>query len=446
MNNIKNKISELYQQTPDYVTLVSYGFKIKNNKKTKENCIVFGVRKKKKITEIPKNELLPSTVVVDGISIKTDVIEVPDFKVNICYNYEPMVGEPLGVGNPSSQVLPHRIKQRPLKGGASTTNITRNEEAFVYSSGTLGVIVVDSTDGRLVGLTNNHVYANNSFIASDREIGSVGENIYQHITSQPADLDGGVFGKDEIGKVKRYFPLNLNQPNYIDAALTTLSSIDTDSYKILGLIEAYSYLDFATTEEIDNLVSSEAFVFKAGRTTGPIGYPLSAPNGNESCSVSVTQTNVVVSVGGYLNNGVANSVDFEDCLSFSYSNNAPGVSIPGDSGSVLVALINSTLKIVGLCFAGAPISDPINSSTDGWIGLANRIDRVAELLEIQPWTSEQSVKLNSEDPACFVVIPGRSSERFIYLNGRKYYQIGTTNQKPTNINCFSIIAPTPTPS
>jgi hypothetical protein len=308
----------------------------------------------------------------------------------------------------------------------------------MFSAGTLGAIVVDSVDGKMVGLSNNHVYTANPFIASDRT-GTVGENVYQNFVSQPADLDGGILESDEIGKVKRYYPLSLNSSNYVDAALTTLNSIGSNSYLILGLINN-SFLDFATTQEIDDLINSGTAIFKAGRTTGPIGSPLTTNLAN-FCEVSITQINVSATVGGYVNNESINTVDFEDCLIFSYNENQPGVSIPGDSGSVLIARIGGVLKLVGLCFADGPISNPINLATDGTLGIANRIDRVAELLEIEPWTSNKEIKINKEDPSCYVVMPGLSSEKFIYLNGKKYYQIGTTNEKP-NLNCF----PTPTPN
>ena len=446
MSNIKNKIAELYKNTPENVSVVSYGYKFKNNKKTNEKCIIFGVKKKKNKSDLKDDEILPSQITIEDKQINTDVIEIHDFKANACYDYSPIVGEPVGSGNPVDIVKQHRIKQRPIKGGVSTTNITRNESLSTYSAGTLGLIVVDSTDGRLVGLTNNHVYTSNPFIASDRSLGTSGENVYQHITSQPADLDGGVVETDEIGKVKRYFPLNLNTSNKIDAAITTLNTIDVDSYKVLGLFDAYLYLDFATTEEIDNLLAYNHTVFKSGRTTGPIGYPLSFPNGNNDCKVSVDQINASASVGGYYNSNEENIVDFEDCIIFSYENTQPGVSIPGDSGSVLISSINGTFKIIGLCFAGTPVSDPIDSGSDGVLGIASRIDKVAEFLEIETWSPEKTIKLNSEDPSCKIIVPGLSSEPYIYFNGKKYYQIGTTNEKANDIACLSTAIPTPTPS
>lgn len=449
-NNIKNKIAELYKITPDHVTVVSFGYKIINNNKTNIECIIFGVKNKKKAADIPADELLPSEIYVDGKIIPTDVIKMPDFSANVCYNYEPIAGEPIGSGNPDNQIIPNRRKQRPIKGGLSTTNLTRNEQLSVYSAGTLGVIVVDSIDCRMVGLTNNHVYTSNSFMASDRSVEYPIENTYQNITSQPADLDGGQKDLDEIGKVKRYFPLSLDESNYIDAAITTLNSIDENSYKIHGLLEPYAYLDFATTEEIDNIINTNNAIFKAGRTTGSVGYPFSTNSG--SCEIKITQINVSVTVNGYFNNGINNSVDFEDCLIFAYSDGQPGVSIPGDSGSVLIAKFGDTYKIIGLCFAGSPASNPINSTTDGIMGVANRIDKVAELLSIQPWTPDKKIRLNSEDPACYVVKSGLSSEKFIYLNGKKYYQIGTTYKNPTDLSCFSNessndkVCPTKTPT
>ena len=94
------------------------------------------------------------------------------------------------------------------------------------------------------------------------------------------------------------------------------------------------------------------------------------------------------------------------------------MSIPGDSGSVLISSINGSFKIIGLCFAGTPVSDPINSGTNGVLGIANRIDKVAEFLEIQPWNLDRTVRLNSEDPSCKIIVAGLSSEPFIYFNGK----------------------------
>ena len=446
MMDIKRKIAELYKATPDYVTVVSYGFKIKNNFKTKEKCIIFGVEKKKKLEEIPSKEILPTKININGQEVSTDVIEVPEFRTNVCYDYTPLVGYPRGIGQPSEEIRPHRSKQRPLQGGLSFTNATKNIIDDIFSAGTLGAIVVDSIDDKLVAISNNHVLTNNPFLASEREESTPIANVHQHKVIQPADLDGGEIGKDDVGKVKRYYPLNMGESNFIDAAITTLNTIDKDSYKILNMQSECSvrYLDFATTAEIDALLDSQAPLFKAGRTTGPIGYPISNIYGDSTCEISVSDLNVSVSVGGYFNGTTEVIVDFEDCIMFSYKNNDPGVTIVGDSGSVLIGDINGKLKIVGLVFAGTPVTDPNDVTIDGAIGLANRIDRVADLLQIKPWKSSTKIKLDSEDPACPIILPGLRNEKFIIVNGKKYWQVGTTMEKPTDVSCVDVITITPT--
>jgi surface protein len=444
--DIKRKIAELYKTTPDYVAVVSYGFKIKNNLKTQEKCIIFGVEKKKKLEEIPLEEILPETIFIDGQKIKTDVVEFPEFKTNICYDYTPIVGYPIGIGQPSEEIIPHRLKQRPLKGGVSTTNATKNIIDDVLSAGTLGAIVVDAIDNKLVAISNNHVLTSNPFLASEREESTPIANVHQHKVIQPADLDGGEIGKDDIGKVKRYYPLSLSESNFIDAALITLNTIDEESYKILNMQSECSvrYLDFATTAEIDALLESQAPLFKAGRTTGPTGYPISNIYGNSTCEISVSELHVSASVGGYFNGTTEEIVDFEDCITFSYKNNDPGVTISGDSGSVLIGDINGKLKIVGLVFAGSPVTNPNDPSVDGVIGIANRIDRVADQLKVKPWKSATKIKLDSEDPACPIILPGLRDEKFIIVNGKMYWQVGTTTEKPTDMSCVDITTATPT--
>jgi hypothetical protein len=448
MMDIKRKIAELYKTTPDYVTVVSYGFKIKNNFKTQEKCIIFGVKKKKKLEEIPSEEILPTTIDINGQKVNTDVIEIPDYRTNVCYDYTPLVGYPRGIGYPSEEIIPHRSKQRPLQGGLSFTNATKNILDNIFSAGTLGAIVVDSIDNKLVAISNNHVLTSNPFLASEREESTPIANVHQHKVIQPADLDGGEIGKDDVGKVKRYYPLSMSESNYIDAAITTLNTIDEDSYKILNMLPECStiHLDFATTAEIDALLDSQAPLFKAGRTTGPIGYPISNIYGDSTCEISVSNLHVSASVGGYFNGITEETVDFEECIVFSYKNNSPGVSIVGDSGSILVGDVGGKLKIIGLVFAGTPVTDPNDASIDGVTGIANRIDKVAELLQVKPWKSNTKIKVDSEDPACPIILPGLSNEKIIIVNGKKYWQVGTTMEKPTDVSCVDVTTLTPTPT
>lgn len=229
-----------------------------------------------------------------------------------------------------------------------------------------------------------------------------------------------------IGFVKRYVPLylwNWNGENefiyfnYADAAIcsliqqttevSTIASGDsvpnpskmpfvlwTDSTKQFNMkfyntntnqydIEPTEY-PFATAEEIDALPikssnQSGARVWKSGRTTGFVGKgicnstynpedPNSTPEDPNFCQLELLAKNETVQVYGYKFSQYTVNVIFSDCLKFAYkqvdgeTKPRPGGIQGGDSGSVLIADIGGTKKIIGLNFAG-----------DGTYGFANRI-------------------------------------------------------------------------
>ncbi len=72
--NIKNKIEELFHSTPEGVG-VMLGNKITNGEYTGEESIVFTVEKKKPLSELSPEEILPSQVEIDGVTYNTDVFE-----------------------------------------------------------------------------------------------------------------------------------------------------------------------------------------------------------------------------------------------------------------------------------------------------------------------------------------------------------------------------------
>jgi hypothetical protein len=72
--NIKNKIQELFDSTPEGVG-VMFGNKIRNGEYTGEPSIVFTVEKKLPLSEIPSDQILPSSVEIDGVTYNTDVFE-----------------------------------------------------------------------------------------------------------------------------------------------------------------------------------------------------------------------------------------------------------------------------------------------------------------------------------------------------------------------------------
>ena len=119
---IKEKIKQLFIDTPENVG-VSFGNKKVNNKNIGERSIVFLVDKKKPISELLPEEILPTNVEVDGYNYKTDVVEIGQIKalcdqitLGQCFNWQPA----------GTTIPPNRDLQRPIQGGISLS--TKNNE------------------------------------------------------------------------------------------------------------------------------------------------------------------------------------------------------------------------------------------------------------------------------------------------------------------------------
>ena len=110
-SNINEKIKELFEATPKNIS-VAFGKKSVGGELTGELAFMFMVPQKLPLNEIPENEILPLSVIVDGESYKTDVVEVGEIKLlacdsnsnNSCYGWQ--------TTPPSNQ---NAI--RPIKGG-----------------------------------------------------------------------------------------------------------------------------------------------------------------------------------------------------------------------------------------------------------------------------------------------------------------------------------------
>jgi len=289
--------------------------------------------------------------------------------------------------------------------------------------GTLGCIVQDNVNGKLCALSNSHVLVADAFLASEKKLLAgrpfTISNIKGKGVTQPGEVStsNGSLGMPKfntdygIGFVKRYVPLylwNWNAQdqfvyfNYVDAAISSLvmrtiekttiasgeSPVDglqpfvlwTDSSKQFNMkfynnitnqydIESTEY-PFATSEEIDNLPIGTR-VWKSGRTTGFAGKGICDGAGGEDpniCQIELLGKNETVQVYGYKFSQYTVNVIFSNCLKFAYktlpgqTKPRPGAIQGGDSGSVLIADIEGTKKIIGLNFAG-----------DGTYGFANRI-------------------------------------------------------------------------
>ena len=410
---INDKIQELFNTTPEEVG-VGFGKKTVGNESTEELTFVFMVPEKRPLDQIPENEILPSTVDVDGTTYKTDVVEVGEIKLlacdsntnNNCYGWRTIS---------QNQIVPVTANQneiRPLKGGIQISSYN-NSPNFPTSItvGTLGFIAVDTATQALVGVSNNHVLVKNAFYTTERvSAGAIIENesddnVYQNGFDRSS---GGT-----IGKVMRYVPLRKQSnptPNQVDGALIALHSdvvSSSESYLQYGL-SVTEPMEFATTAEINNAISGNYPIASSGRSTG-------AKEGSP-CGLTIRYLNVTVNSGPFHDNESEFSATFSDLIMFSRLNSDCSWPIySGDSGSSLLAYINGVWKIIGLCFAGSE-----------YYGFANRIDYVASQLGIEAWdgTAKPFIDIDSIQ---IKAVAGISSDKTIVCGGTTYWQVGSGN-------------------
>ncbi len=414
-NEIKNLINNLFESTPDYVG-VGLGFKQKDGVSTGEESIIFFVPKKKPLYSLNPDEVLPNEdFFVDNRILKTDVIEIGEVKPlacnSNCYSWQ-------------TTPPPNRQTIRPIMGGISLTSKTK-----LGTMGTLGFIAVDIETQALVGVTNNHVVIRDSFYSNQRNPLGIVENEY--------DInDGGSYEPDEvyqsgefispplsnkIGNVVRYVPIYKTTDggiNRVDGALVSVECdpvIDfSESFKQYGL-PFTTPMEFATTSEIDNILTSNPNLFSSGRTTGA--------KGNNDCPLRVFSVGVNIPVTPYKLQGVNETVNFSDVIQFVRPENDPNLSTiciypiyPGDSGSALIADFGGTAKIIGLVFAGSE-----------YYGFACRIDHVASELGIEAWLGGVKPTIDN-DTIEFITVNGTNDIKIQNCGDKEYWQVGISTQ------------------
>ena len=401
--SINEKIKELFELTPDNIG-VAFGKKTVNGELTEDLSFIFMVPQKLPLNQIPENEILPSSVIVDGDTHKTDVIEVGEIKLvscdsntnNTCYDWQ-------------STPPNNQNTIRPIKGGIQISSYNNSPDyPTSINVGTLGFIAIDSQTSALVGVTNNHVIVKNPFYTSERvSSGAIVENesddnVYQNGFDQST---GGT-----IGKVIRYVPLSKTSANQVDAALIALYSnvvSVSESYLQYGL-SISSPMTFASTVEINNALTGNYPLASSGRSTGA--------KMNSPCGLIINALGATTYVGPFHDNETDSSPLFNNLISFTRENPDCLYPIyPGDSGSSLLANIGGVWKIIGLCFAA--------SST---IGFACRIDQVASQLGIEAWDGTSKPFIDVESIQIKAVL-GTSSDKTIDCDDTTYWQIGSDN-------------------
>jgi len=270
------------------------GLRWRKGKLTNEVCFVVFVKEKVSVAALEERDVIPSEI--EGVSTDVQVRQ-------------------------AVAMVDRKARWRPAPGGVSVghPNVT---------AGTLTIPCLQ--EGIIVGLSNNHVIANN-------DEAKIGDPIYQ-----PGVVDGGT-SEDEIGTLIDFEPISNGIPN-MDAAIFRFQNEKDAKFELLeigalqpGLVEAYLGQRCR----------------KSGRTTGVT-------------NVIVTVVHAIVKVS-YGHGRVVTLVDQI------IADKAPGESRAiqgGDSGS---AMVNESNQLVGLCFAGAYNGDFL---------IANRIKLVADRFKL----------------------------------------------------------------
>ena len=391
------------------------------------------MEKKIPLDQIPDNKRIPKVIVVDGVEYKTDVYVAPTnirtaatmrridildssgiispMVLSACNNY----GDNAIPPNVSPPVSYNRATTRPIRGGVS---MAHPPPTGYVNAGTLGAVVIDDLDGKMVALTNNHVCTPPGgalggtcrFFADDANY-SASYSKYDTINMyQQSSWDSGVVNKssDFVGITKRAYPLNSTGTNYVDCGIVNLSGslVDTQSWNVLGATFGGTAPVFATTAEIDSITTSTP-IFKSGRTTGPIG-----PDTYSGCVIQVTSTSTSLYVSGYADDNL-DMVSFADCLMLESSGTIVGIG--GDSGCLVYAKIGGVWKIIGLFFAGNNSGSP---------GFACRIDRVARSLRVSAYTGS-AIDANPNAKSYITLsLASYGSQATASYNGKTYWQVG----------------------
>jgi len=474
---IESKILEFFELKLSGVMSVGISTKITNGIDTGELCISVGVLEKKPPDKLSPDQIVPKILEIGSEIIKTDVIETEIIRalagcdastINNCYSWC-QSGNCVFVGFPLPPFISpaNRNVHRPIKGGISMTS--QNNLGYV---GTLGFLALDKETDALVGVTNLHVAIGKGFFThylntSWTKHSEINNNIYQHgelpgSSPVPPNLKIGevirykplhwypwtwnrnpeyLYCEDNIcdrsiyhsGHIPTWAPTPSTQINKVDAAIFSITASAVNmanlgvSSEQLG-ISGTQYMPFATTAELDSLLSAP--VKSSGRTSGV--------KGAGSCNLYISQTNwtgVISykyqrSIGFYSvlyplvpytlagNNAEWEAYAFfNDCFvirrtisSTDPTHFCPYPIIGGDSGSAVISEIGGVNKIIGLVFAGS-IRD----------GIVCRIDHIAEQLGIKAWTGQTPNFVLSKS---FTTEPNRSINTTQSCGTQSYWQAG----------------------
>lgn len=429
MDSIQDTITDTLKTAPSGVHGILYGPKTKNNNILNQDGFVFLVEKKLPISQLNPDDIIPKTISIDGSEYVTDVVESPKFKLNQCYSLT------------DSKVVKLQSRLRPLSGGIEISALSTWSQTspyqFNYSVGTVGFLAKDNEDNTLVGVTNNHVIVEDAFASAEKDPDLPASSIvdakkfsngltgtYSNRILQFGSVNGTVnFNNDKVGTPKRYVSIYENQPNYVDGAIFSIDPnvFNSSSSSQTFLPNSYA-MPFCTTSEVNSLSTNLNAIYNVGRTTGPKG------------------TNCPLVVYGYgstyipfLRQGSEVEIIFSNVLFYRFQDSSNLPIYYGDSGSSIIANINGSLKIAGLAFAGNSGGDLDNPTST--LGVACRIDKVAEQLNISAWNGSNINSSGTSPKVLQLIRPYTDTRTSIVSGGKKFYLAGTvvTNTPYSNV-------------
>ncbi|CCH29994.1 DNA/RNA non-specific endonuclease [Actinosynnema sp. NPDC047251] len=155
----------------DNVSSIGIGYKVENGKPTNEIAVQFTVKQKAEPEALGAlgTELLPKSIVVDGVVVPTDVLE-RDYRTNFQVVAERTTGD-------------RKARLDPIAPGVSVGHVK-------VSAGTIGCIVYDQVDGTPYVLSNWHVLHGPD--------GAIGE-----VVVQPGPHDDNRVERNRLGTLVR---------------------------------------------------------------------------------------------------------------------------------------------------------------------------------------------------------------------------------------------------
>jgi len=289
---------------------VGIGYKTVKGKQTDVPAVVALVRKKEALPNLKPDDRLPQFA--KGLR-QTDVLEVGDIKA-----------------------LSYTNKERPAPGGVSIGH-------YKITAGTLGTVVRDAKTGQTLILSNNHVLANsNDAILGDPIL-------------QPGPVDGGKLGRDEIGTLLRYVPIDFNLDGGSCPFAELYANIGNGIATILGSthrLKSYTFQPQAVNH-VDAAVATpysssdlDPHIVNIGVVNGTVPAFLGQEVRKTGRTTEYTEGKIeLIDATVQVQYGEGKIATFEKQLISGF------MSKGGDSGSLLVE--KNSLRAVGLLYAGS---------------------------------------------------------------------------------------------